>query len=50
MTGITLPLVSAGLSSLVVAWAMLGAIVGISTGEEASARRLVIRQDLAKRS
>lgn len=49
MTGITLPLVSAGLSSLVVAWAMLGAIVGLSTGEEASARRLVIRQDLAGR-
>jgi cell division protein FtsW (lipid II flippase) len=49
MTGITLPLVSAGMSSLVVAWAMLGAIVGLSTAEEASAHRFVIRQDLAKR-
>jgi cell division protein FtsW (lipid II flippase) len=49
MTGITLPLVSAGMSSLVVAWAMLGAVVGLSSGEEASAQRFVIRQDLAGR-
>jgi cell division protein FtsW (lipid II flippase) len=49
MTGITLPLVSAGMSSLVVIWAMIGSVAGLSTAEEASAQRFVIRQDLAKR-
>jgi cell division protein FtsW (lipid II flippase) len=49
MTGITLPLVSAGMSSLVVAWAMMGAIVGLSSGEDAGTKRFVIRQDLARR-
>lgn len=45
MTGITLPLVSSGLSSLVVAWAMVGGIIGISTGDVASAQKFVIRTD-----
>jgi cell division protein FtsW (lipid II flippase) len=44
MTGITLPLVSSGMSSLVVAWVMVGAIVGLAARETASADRLTIRR------
>lgn len=33
MTGITLPLVSSGMSSLVVSWLMVGAILGLSSHE-----------------
>ncbi|MCB0713346.1 MAG: FtsW/RodA/SpoVE family cell cycle protein [Ignavibacteriae bacterium] len=34
MTGITLPLVSSGMSSIVVTWLLVGAIVGIAAGRE----------------
>jgi cell division protein FtsW (lipid II flippase) len=44
MTGITLPLMSSGMSSLVVAWAMVGAIVGMATREEQGAEKIVIRK------
>ena len=46
MTGITLPLVSSGMSSLTVAWAMIGCIVGMSAQREGGAPRMVIRTDL----
>ncbi len=46
MTGITLPMVSSGTSSLVVAWAMLGALAGLGTREATAAERMVIRKDL----
>ena len=49
MTGITLPLVSSGMSSLVVAWMMVGAIVGLAAREAMSADRLVIRKPEATR-
>jgi cell division protein FtsW (lipid II flippase) len=42
MTGITLPLVSSGMSSLVVSWAMVGIIIGLSAREANAGERLVI--------
>jgi len=42
MTGITLPLVSSGMSSLVVSWAIVGLILGISAREANAGERLVI--------
>ena len=43
MTGITLPLVSSGMSSLVVTWAMLGLIVGLAAQEGKTGKTIVIR-------
>lgn len=42
MTGITLPLVSSGMSSLIVSWGMIGIIVGLSAREGNAGERLVI--------
>ncbi len=42
MTGITLPLVSSGMSSLVVSWGMVGIIIGLSAREANAGERLVI--------
>ena len=36
MTGITLPLVSSGMSSIIVTWLIVGAIIGITSTREAS--------------
>lgn len=42
MTGITLPLVSSGMSSLVVSWIMIGLIVALAAREANAGERLVI--------
>jgi len=42
MTGITLPLVSSGMSSLVVSWAMIGLILGLSARDADESGRMVI--------
>lgn len=42
MTGITLPLVSSGMSSLVVSWAMIGIMLGLSARDAKAGERLVI--------
>ncbi len=42
MTGITLPLVSSGMSSLIVSWGMIGLIVGLSVRQQSAGERLVI--------
>lgn len=47
MTGITLPLVSSGMSSLVVAWGMVAAVIGFSSRETAGGDHYVIRRPSA---
>jgi cell division protein FtsW (lipid II flippase) len=42
MTGITLPLVSSGMSSLVVSWGIVGLILGLSAREANAGEKLVI--------
>lgn len=42
MTGITLPLVSSGMSSLVVSWGMVGVIIGLSARAANEGERMVI--------
>lgn len=42
MTGITLPLVSSGMSSLVVSWIMIGLIAGLAAREANAGEKLVI--------
>ncbi len=42
MTGITLPLVSSGMSSLVVSWGIVGMVLGLSTRNANEGSRLVI--------
>jgi cell division protein FtsW (lipid II flippase) len=44
MTGITLPLVSSGMSSLVVAWGMIGCVIGLAAREAIGRERFVIRK------
>lgn len=46
MTGITLPLVSSGLSSLVVSWGIIGTLVGLGARRERRGEDVVIRSDL----
>jgi len=50
MTGITLPLVSSGLSSMVVSWGMIGAVVGLAGRRLPKADDVVIRRDLQGRA
>lgn len=45
MTGITLPLVSSGVSSAVVSWALVGIILGVGS-QSTEATTVVIRRDL----
>ncbi|MBS1914295.1 MAG: FtsW/RodA/SpoVE family cell cycle protein [Bacteroidetes bacterium] len=45
MTGITLPLVSSGMSSLLVSWGIVGAIVALSARPANAGQRLTIRND-----
>lgn len=47
MTGITLPLVSSGVSSAVVSWALVGIILGIGS-QSTEAKTVVIRRDLQR--
>ena len=47
MTGITLPLLSSGMSSAVVSWAVVGLIVGIGS-RSTDATTVVIRRDLQR--
>ncbi|KXK57577.1 MAG: Cell division membrane protein FtsW, partial [Chlorobi bacterium OLB7] len=47
MTGITLPLVSSGMSSAVVSWGVVGLIVGIGS-RSTDATTVVIRRDLQR--
>lgn len=50
MTGITLPLISSGMSSLTVTWLIVGGIVGIATMKGADHREeFVVRRDLQER-
>lgn len=44
MTGITLPLVSSGMSSLVVAWGMIGCVIGLAARDAVGRERFVIRR------
>ncbi|HVZ41934.1 MAG TPA: FtsW/RodA/SpoVE family cell cycle protein [Candidatus Kapabacteria bacterium] len=43
MTGITLPLVSSGMSSLLVSWAIIGAVIALSARPANAGQRLTIR-------
>ncbi len=46
MTGITLPLVSSGASSLLVMWALVGAVVGLGSRSRIAMEGVAIRRDL----